>query len=296
MENEITKLSKIYSLSEEQFKQYYEKAILVFKAGKHPSDEKTITIVGGQSGAGKTRLIPIAKQKLANNAVVVDFDELRALHPYYREVCDSYPEITHRILHPDTEKVKNAVLENLRTEGYNVIYEGALRSTNGFLDFAREFKNKGYNIRMNIMAVPELESLGSTYVRYATDLLSDINGRWVEKEAHDGSFVGVPRTVKAFIDEDLSNDINVFIRGEEAPQKIYSTQERQFNNAIDAITYGREIRRKKAVEDFKTKFKIVKGILEDKQPELLSKLDDWENLYNKEVKYFNMLDIGKESK
>lgn len=289
MEDKIKKLSNIYGLSQENFEIYYKKVLLILKTGKKPSDDKTITVIGGQSGAGKTRLIPIAKQELQNNAVIVDFDELRSYHPHYKEVSDLYPEITHRILHSDTERVKNAILENLRLEGYNVIYEGALRNTQGFLDFARKFKESDYNIKMHIMAVPKLESYGSTFVRYATDLLENINPRWVEKEAHDGSYEGVIRTVKAFIDEQLTDDISVFTRGgEEGPKKIYSTKQRQFQDASTAIEYGREVGRKKAVLDFQIKYRTVRGILEDKKPELLPRLTDWENLYKEESKYFGL--------
>lgn len=286
MDSDIMELSKKYALTEDEFIQYYKKTLLVLKLGKSPSDEKTITVVGGQSGAGKSRLIPIAKQELDNNAVVVDFDELRALHPHYKEVCNLHTQIVHKILHSDTERVKNEVLKSLRKDGYNVIYEGALRNTQGFIDFLTDFQKDGYKIVIDIMSVPKLESFGSIFVRYATELLTDINPRWVEKEAHDASYDGVIRTVKAFIDKGLSKDIRVYIRGEEIPQKIYSSYDRQFESAIQAIIYGREFKRKKAVEDFPVKFKIVKKILEDKQPELLPNLIEWEELYNKEVEYF----------
>ena len=295
MEENIEKLINIYGLNEENFEKYLKRALFILKSGKRPSNDKTIIIVGGQSGAGKSRLIPLAKQELENNAVVVDFDELRSLHPHYKEVSELYPEITHRILHPDTEKVKNAILENLISEGYNVIYEGALRNTQGFIEFAKDFEAAGYNRRMNIMAVSKLESYGSTFVRYATDLLSNINPRWVEKEAHDGSYEGVTKTVKAFIEQGLSKDISVFIRGgEDGPKKIYSTKERQFQDAITAIEYGREVGRKKAVEDFPTKYRMVEGILKDKKPELLPRLNDWMLLYKEEAKYFGL--EGKEPK
>lgn len=298
MEEEIKRLSQIYNLSEEQFYAYYKKVIGILKLGKIVSNKKTLSIIGGQSGSGKSRLIPIVNQELSGNAIIVDFDELRTWHPHYKEVNDSYPEITHRILHPDTERVKNAVLETLRKEGYNVIYEGALRNTQGFLDFAKDFKQQGYKITMNIMSVPKLESFGSTFVRYATALLAESNPRWVEKEAHDGSYEGVIRTVKTFIEHGLSEDIKVYVRGEDMPQKIYSSEERQFESATSAIVYGREIGRKKAIEDFVTKFKTVKGILEDKDPKRLDKLDDWTVLYNEELEYFNKLKKmgGRESK
>ena len=78
------------------------------------------------------------------------------------------------------------------------------------------------------------------------------------------------------------------------PQRIYSPQERQFKDPIAAIMYGRDIRRKKAIEDFPTKFKTVKAILEDRKPELIPNLKDWENLYDAEMEYFN--NKGEESK
>ena len=65
MEEEIKKLSQIYGLSEAQFDAYYKKAILVLKLGKKASSKKTLSIVGGQSGSGKSRLIPIANKRKA---------------------------------------------------------------------------------------------------------------------------------------------------------------------------------------------------------------------------------------
>ena len=117
------------SEAKERFKEYENTAKLVLTCGKKPSADKTLIIVGGQSGAGKSRLVPISNCELNNNAVIVDFDELRALHPSYRIVNSNYPEIAHKILHPDTEKVKNGVLQYLIQNEYNVIYEGALRNT-----------------------------------------------------------------------------------------------------------------------------------------------------------------------
>lgn len=294
MQDRIKEITSLYSLTQENFDEYYKEALLILTTGKRPSKDKTLVIVGGQSGAGKSRLVPIANKELENNAVIVDFDELRALHPYYKEVSQSYPEITHRILHPDTEKNKNRILETLIEKEYNVIYEGALRNTQGFVDFARDFKNNNYTIQMDIMAVPKLESFGSTFVRYATALLTDDTARWVEKSAHDGSYDGVMKTVEAFKNEGLTDNINVYVRSDESPKKIYSTKERQHRDALTAIEYGREIGRKKAVENFETKYETVKTILKDIKPELLERLEEWEKLYNDEKEYFNVLSKGCE--
>ena len=285
-QNEIDKINELcnlYSLTDENFNEYYKKVMLFLTSNKKAGENKTLVIVGGQSGAGKSRLIPIALKELNNNAVIVDFDELRAAHPHYKEVCENYPE-----------KVKNAVLKTLIEQEYNVIYEGALRNTQGFLDFASDFKKSGYNVEMFIMAVPKLESYGSTFLRYCTALITDSPARWVEKSAHDGSYEGVTRTVEEFIKQKMVDSISVFVRSNELPKKIYSTQERQHSDAVMAIKYGRELGRKKAVEDFSTKYNTVKVILQSKKPELVDRLESWNNLYNEELEYFNTINGGKE--
>ena len=90
-------------------------------------------MVGGQPGAGKSRLIGTANSELGNNAVIVDFDELRRLHPSYLDVSNNYPEITYKILQKDLDVIKDMLVEYLTENEYNVIYEGALRNVNGFL-------------------------------------------------------------------------------------------------------------------------------------------------------------------
>ncbi len=366
-------------------------------AGKKPSENKTLIIVGGQSGAGKSRLVRLAQNDLMQNGVIVDYDEIRSYHPDYERTNEEYPEITHAILHDDTEFVKKAILngfvkingillimqtdsemdkkmdkkpeglsENkiaeelleeeglgklvdanrngklkkfikdkvveklheteetektekledliktgilktekledliktgiLKDEGiksldvenglieenYNVIYEGALRNTQGFLDFAQDFRDNDYNIRMMLMAVPALESYGSTFFRYAIALQTNKTPRWVEKYAHDGSYEGVLRTVEKFKEQYLVDSIGVYVRSKEEPQKIYETQEHQFSDAIEAIKYGREAGREQAVQDYQEKYDVVTTILKSKQPEMVEKLSDWEQLYENE--------------
>ena len=294
MQQNIEELSRLYRVEGTEFEEYTKKVLFTLTAGKMPSGDKTLIIVGGQSGAGKSRLVPIAYRELQNNAIIVDFDELRSLHPYYQEVSKKYPEITHRILHPDTEKVKNEVLKLLIESGYNVIYEGALRNTQGFIDFAKDFKDNGYIVKMYIMAVPKLESYGSTFVRYALAFLTNATPRWVEKSAHDGAYEGVPRTVEAFIQQKMTDDVHVFVRGNDEPKKIYSTEGRQHRNALGAIENGREMGRRQAVTDFPAKYNSVKAILQENQPEFVGKLDDWKVLYENEVGYFSKLDRGSE--
>lgn len=246
--------NKIKQLNKE-VENYATEARDIIITGKRPSKDKTLIIVGGQSGAGKSRLVPAAKRELQNNAVVVDFDELRSYHPAYETCNEEHPETTHAILHEDTEFVKNAILKGLckingvlmikeneilkgLTEeneilkgliekNYNVIYEGALRNTKGFLDFAQAFRDNDYNIRMMIMAVPALESYGSTFFRYALALHTNKTPRWVEKYAHDGSYEGVLRTVQAFKEQNLVDNIGVYVRSKGDWEQLYKEEKQE---------------------------------------------------------------------
>lgn len=291
MSYNIEELSKIYSVSGQRFEDYKKEALLTLTSGKKPDKEKTLIIVGGQSGSGKSRVIPLAKEELQNNVVIVDFDELRALHPNYEDVNNNYSEVAHRILHPDTERVKNEVLKEVIRQGLNVIYEGALRNTQGFLDFAKDFREAGYKIKMYIMAVPKLESYGSTFTRYALAHINNTQPRWVEKSAHDGSYEGVPKTVKAFIEAGMVDDIHVFVRDKERPRRIYTTEGKQFEDPLTAIEYGRVSGRRQAIIDFGMKYQTTRHILSEKEPDKVDKLEDWLLLYEQELRDLQKLNF-----
>ena len=281
MNEDINELIRKYSLNDEEFQSYYNYAYNTVIAGKRASENKTLIIVGGQPGAGKTRLLPIAKMELKNNVVLVDFDELKAFHPNYPEVCSLYNEDAHRILHSDANKVKNKILDRLIAENYNVIYEGALRDTEGFIEFATKFKEKGYAVKLDILAVPKLESYCSEILRYALSLVQQITPRWVNKNAHDAAYEGVTRTVSEFINRGITNDIDVFVRNIDAPKLFYSSKDGN-QTPIQAIEIARKQGRESAINNFKLRYKIIKLIFEEKCPDMLDKLTDLEELYEAE--------------
>lgn len=296
MQENIEELTARYKIpTEKQFQEYKSKVILEATLGKKPAkagEEEILVIVGGQAGAGKSRLVAHAANELGEkNAVIVDFDVLRSLNPSYEEVTEKYSEITHLILYEDTERVKNELLEYLIENGYHVIYEGAMRNTQGFINFAQKFRDSDYRIKLKIMAVPELESYGSTLMRYSAALITDeVIPRWVEKYAHDESYVGVIRTVEEFQRKGLVDDLSVYVRSNEAyPMEIYSTEGRQFESPTEAILSGRESKRKEAVDNFNSNYRIVRDILEEKQPQLLPMLEEWKAMYEAEREHFESI-------
>lgn len=281
-DDEIKRLSQIYKMSDELFENVKNETKFRLSANKSTTEKPTLVIVGGQAGAGKSRLSPIVHRDFNDNIIQIDFDEIRAGHPRFKDVNELYPEFTHRILLEDTDRVQNTLLDEFRANKYNIIYEGTLRNTDGFINLASKFRKSGYNVELYLMAVPELESLGSTYSRYAIDKIRNAKPRWVEKKAHDDSFTGLIKTLTIFQKKELFDYAKVFVRGDDEPKEIYSTDSRLFASPVQAIEYGREIGRRDAVKNYPAKHDMVISVLKD-SPELLLRLSDWEKLYEEET-------------
>ena len=164
-----------------------------------------------------------------------------------------------------------------------------MRGTKVFVEIAKEFKKADYEIDLSLMAVPKLESYGSTLLRYATDLMQNNSGRWVSKEIHDESYDKFVVTLNELSKQNLFDRAEVYRRGKKdengKPHQIYSTEGKEFESHIDAILYGRENYIKDAVDDYTTKHDLVCEIFSKKAPNLLSKLREWEELYEIEKQH-----------
>ena len=281
---EIAKLQERYKLTEEEYKEYYKTVNAFFTAGKKKEEKPKLVFVAGQAGAGKSRLIPIAKEELKYNAVVSDYDVVRALHPKYDIACKEVPKNVHFALLPDADRANQDLRHYCRDNSLNLIYEGTMRGTNVFVTIAKEFKEAGYEIDLSLMSVPKLESYGSTLLRYAMDLHGD-NPRWVPKEVHDESYEKFIVTLGELSNQSLYDTAKVYKRGRDEtgrPIQIYSTQNGEFQNPIEAVLYGRERYRLEAVLDYDVKHNLVYDMFKKEAPNLLDSLNEWEKLYEEE--------------
>lgn len=281
---ELIQLQQKYKLTEEEYQNYYKAVNLFFTTGKTIEKNPKMVIVAAQAGAGKSKLVPLVNEQLGYNAVILDYDMIRAMHPKFDIVSREDPENIHLALLPDADRANQQIRDYCREKRINFIYEGTMRGTAGFIKMAKEFKESGYEVDLSLLSVPKLESYGSTLLRYATDLVQNNKARWVPKSVHDESYDKFIETMKEFIEQGLFDQAQVYRRGEENPIQIYSTQGREFHDPIEAILYGRELYRVEAVKDYLTKHDIVYSIFSKKAPDLIEKLTDWEELYESEKK------------
>ncbi|MCI8587200.1 MAG: hypothetical protein HFJ49_01145 [Clostridia bacterium] len=286
----ISILQDRYRLTEEEYSEYYKTVNMFFTTGKKREDRPKLIFVAGQAGAGKSRVIPIIKRELEYNVAISDYDIVRSLHPKYEEANKEVAENIHLALLPDADRANKDLRQYCMRNHLNLIYEGTMRGTNVFIEIAKEFQEAGYEIGLRLMAVPKLESYGSTFLRYATDLLHNNRPRWISKEIHDESYEKFIITLRELEKQNLFKEAKVYKRGKKdngKPIQIYSTEGREYTGPIEAILYGREEYRKEAVKDYEIKHNFVCDILSERAPNLLAKLNEWEELYENEKRELN---------
>lgn len=296
---DLLELQQRYGLSEEEYQRYYQAVNLYFTTGKKRGDKPRLIFVAGQAGAGKSKLIPVVNRQLRYNGVILDSDTIRAMHPRFEMANSENPENVHLALLPDVIRADADVRQYCKENGISLIYEGTMRGTDGYIKMAEEFKDAGYDIGLALMAVPRLESYGSTLVRYATALLNNNSPRWVPKSVHDESYDKFIVTLEEFSKRGLFNRAEVYRRGTNkrgAPIRIYSTEEGQFRTPIEAIEYGREHYRRDAIKDYSLKHALVYDIFSKYSPNLLGSLGDWEELYESEKRIIEEKNDKQESR
>lgn len=282
---ELERMQAKYKLTPEEYVAYFRAVNLSFTTGKKSVDCPKLIFVAGQAGAGKSKLIPVVYERLNYNAVVLDYDKIRSMHPRFDEATRDGHNV-HLALLPDADRANEDLRDYCMAHNLNLIYEGTMRGTKGFIDMAKKYRAAGYEIDLSLMSVPRLESYGSTLLRYATDLIQNNIPRWVPKEVHDESYENFIITLKEFQQRGLFDRAEVYRRGREEqigrPVQIYSTEDAQFSSPVEAVEYGRNKYRLEAVLDFISKYEMVKHIFEEKLPEKIEELKVWKDLYIQE--------------
>ena len=295
-QKELIELQAKYKLTEEEYKQYYHAVNMFFTAGKQSEEKPKLVFVAGQAGAGKSRLIPVVNKKLNYNAVVIDYDVIRSMHPKFELASIENKEDLHLALLPDADRASQEIRDYCRETKLNLIYEGTMRATDGFLKMAREYKMSGYEIDLELMSVPKFESYTSTFLRYAMQLESDANPRWVPKSVHDSSYDNFIVTLQRFESEGLFEYATVYKRGEQDPEPFYSIPQVPneiqigmpmpnfigFKSPSEAVIYGRKKFKDEALKKFSSEYQIIYNIFSEYEPKLMPYVEELQAMYVEE--------------
>ena len=160
MTNNIDKYTK------HEFGKQFNRFLSGLQAGCISVNNPRAFLLGGQSGAGKTRLQKILIRKYGHNVIVINGDEYRSAHPRFSEIQAKYGlDVTAHTAKWAGAMVE-ALIDALSNEHYNLIIEGTLRTSDVPKKTAALLKERGYQVDLALMAVKPEISLMSCQIRY----------------------------------------------------------------------------------------------------------------------------------
>ena len=285
-------------LTDDEYEAYFSSVIEKFTNGKSRNNNPIAIYVAGQTGAGKSKLVNLVINRFLNkdNVVICNFDIIKTMHPKYRNVCN-IPEIVHDVLMPDAGRLIDDFTKYCRENRFNIINEGTMQCTSEVIDLLENLKKDGYYVELDILSVPKFESYGAILYRYAENMEKESFPRLVPKNVHEESFSRLLITLDELTKRGLYDNVNVFRRGNEnekyVPIKIYSLKEKQFHSATEAVNYGRQQFRQRAINAFPQMYSKVESIFRTKAPDKLTLLKDWRYLYEEEKNILSLRDYER---
>ena len=276
-------LQKNYSITDRQRKLYLDAVIAYFTTGKTPDKRPSLFFASGQPGCGKTELIKMLDEENGGNAIIATFDEIRAMHPSYDRANRDLNGDVHAALFPDTDLANKFLIQYCMEHKLNLVREATMRRQDDIVASSTSFRDKGYNIDVRLMAVPKMESYEGMLYRYAKELEAGVPARWITREVHDVTYDKIVDTLRYVSSNNLYDTISIYTRGDiskgEHPNRIYSSEGREFISPVEALEYGRTHNKKDQTPEFLEETRRLIEIIEAKAPSRIPDLDFIKDFY-----------------
>ena len=188
-----------------------------------PSQRPQAELLGGQSGAGKTRLHDLLKVEFNQNAIVINGDEYRRAHPNFSRIQQRYgvdaPAHTAKWAGQMTE----ALIDALSAQGYNLVIEGTLRTSDVPLRTAALLHGRGYSVSLAVMAVKPEMSLVSCQIRYEMMRIAGTAPRATDPAHHDKIVHDIVDNLEVLEQSGVFDAVRLFNRAGEClyPNDVY---------------------------------------------------------------------------
>lgn len=139
---------------------YQEEIEPLYFSRTQPTEKPRAVIIGGQPGAGKTRVLSISKREFDNfNVVIVNTDDLRAFHPKFEQITNQDDKLSALTTHPDASAWNQKLLDRSIETKRNILLEGVLKDGEKLFSITKKLKENGYEVVIRILAVHERFSL-----------------------------------------------------------------------------------------------------------------------------------------
>ena len=166
-------------------------------------------ILGGQPGAGKTRLLNDASTELQvrGATVIINGDDLRSFHPAYARLRRTDPLNAARYTDHDSGRWVEKLIAAAQERRVNLVIESTMRRPDVFVRTGGQLRSAGYEVEARAMAVPERLSWQGVHQRYEATLAAGGAARFSAREAHDAGATGMLDTLRRIEQDKLAGRV-----------------------------------------------------------------------------------------
>ncbi|MEV7518641.1 zeta toxin family protein [Streptomyces diastaticus] len=173
-----------------------------------------VVIVGGQPGAGKTKVADLVEAALGQRggAVRIGRDLYKAAHRHYPAAVAADVRTAGSRVRPDTSYWQAAIEEYVREHALDAVVESALADADEFRISAAAYRRRRHRIEVVALAAPEAWSQLGILDRFLTEAASGTGGRFVAWTNHDTCAKNMLTTLAAIEAEQLADRVTVVTR------------------------------------------------------------------------------------
>ena len=234
----IAGLKERFAVSENEMETAKNNALSVISAGKIPSENPMLIIIGGQVGSRKEELKLLARKDLNENILFLSSDDLRKYHPHYQAIRTEYPDMVQ----PLTADFTRNILANLEDfaiqQPFNVMLDATLSNSESVRAKINKFKPHNFEVALQMVAIHKLFSYLNAEESYEKMLLSGKDGNLVAKQYHDQNFEEIGITLQKMDANNLLDKVQIYkcetIEKEDVLTSTIQLLDTQKNTFIDS--------------------------------------------------------------
>lgn len=241
-----------YKLSEHRHESVYRRLERFSFLDTTPQESPSAVILGGQPGAGKSKLLDHSYQEFpGQNAVRINGDDFRQWHPHIQDILENDEANMAAHTDPDvrawTKRLFDTAIETKR----NVIFEGTMRVKHDISNTMQRLREDGYHVTARVIAAHERQSITGIHTRFETQKIESGHGRMAPIAVHDQAYLGMLETIENIETNALADKIQVFNRAGEIVHEAQLVGD-SWDNPGARAAIETERRKTPSVEDCRT--------------------------------------------
>lgn len=189
-------------------------------------------VLGGQPGAGKSKLIYKVGTALHKNIIVINGDDFRKYHPQYAEFQEKYGIDAAKHTQEFSSKIVEAIFDKAVSERYNIVIEGTFRTSTTPLKTLKDLRDNGYKTGVLIQTCNKKISWESCIERYEKAKEMDPSqARYTPQEHHNLVCEELAKSIEKVYESNLADTFSIYIRDAEGEEEEFfnSTKDSELN-------------------------------------------------------------------